>query len=440
VTLKQSLDTAKCTMRLAQKHGAEEAAITVDFNHSVQIEVRGGSLTRLQDATQRRLSLAVLCDQRYSVHSTSNLDRNGLEAFVRNAVQMTRHLARDQFRTLPDCRKNVCQRLRRLDLIDPLYEQLTLEDRVQQAEEMECTARAQNKRVISTSAQVTDSHSRAVKLHSNGFVEKTDGTIFTRSVNVAVKDRRGGRPEDSSYGTARHLKDLPSMTVLGKEAANRALAKIGQRKVSSGTYDLLVENRIASRFLWPLIGAINGRALQFGNSFALGKFGERVASELLTVTDDPFVPGGANSRLFDNEGVASQIRTIIEKGILKNLYIDSYYGRKLKMQPTTGSPTNILIESGNENLANLIKSLRAGVLVTNFIGGDANVGSGDFSFGINGFMIRRGRVEYPVNEMNVSGNFRNLWHQLESRGNDVWLYGPVRTPSLHFRSADFSGL
>jgi PmbA protein len=257
---------------------------------------------------------------------------------------------------------------------------------------------------------------------------------------VTVKDDQGGRPEDYAYAYKRHLKDLPEVASVGKEAAQRALKKIGQRKIASGRYDLLVENRSASRVFGALVGAMTGRALQQKSSFLDGMLGQAIASEKLTVSEDPFVPAGQDSRLFDGEGIAARKRAVIDKGVLKTYYIDSYYGRKLGVEPTTGYPSNLVFDLGDKGLAAMVQGISKGILVSNFIGGNSNGTTGDFSFGLMGFYIENGALRQPVNEMNISGNLKDLWKQLAATGSDPFPYGGWRIPTLHFTGVQFSGL
>jgi PmbA protein len=224
---------------------------------------------------------------------------------------------------------------------------------------------------------------------------------------------------------------------VGKEAAQRALRKIGQGKIATGKYDMVVENRSAARLFGDIIGVLSGRALQQKRSFLDGMLGQVIAAPILTVVEDPFVPAGAGSRLFDGEGIAARKRTVVEKGVLRTYYIDSYYGRKLGLEPTTGGPSNLVFEAGSKDV---VKGVGKGILVSNFIGGNSNSTTGDFSFGIMGFLIENGQIGRPVNEMNVSGNYKQLWKQLAALGNDPYPYGSWRIPSLHFSDVQFSGL
>lgn len=439
MTSKETLELARWAVSQARKQGANEASVDLGSNRSVEVEVRAGKLEKLQEAGRHGLSLSVYLDHRYSSHTTNDLRKDALAGFISEAVAMTKHLAPDPFRMLPDPKYYKGQENKDLSLLDPAFERFDTAERIRMAKAAEAAALAQSDKIISATAGYGDSLSHRVRVSSNGFEGETEGTSFSLFASVTVKDERG-RPEDYAYGFKRHLKELPDAAAVGKEAAERALKKIGQKKIASGRYDLLVENRSAPRLLGPLGNAITGRALQQKSSFLDGMLGKQIAHEMLTVTDDPFIPRGAGSRLFDSEGLAVKRRSVIEKGVLKTYYIDSYYGRKLSMEPTADQPSNLVFETGDKDLAALIKNTAKGIFVTNFIGGNSNATTGDFSFGIVGFYVEDGAIRHPVNEMNMSGNLKQLWMQLAAVGNDPFPYGSWRTPSLHFQEVQFSGL
>ncbi|MGC9969791.1 MAG: TldD/PmbA family protein [Bryobacteraceae bacterium] len=440
MTSKESLELARSAVDQARKQGANQVAANVFSERSIEAEVRAGKLEKLQESARHGLSLAIYLEQRYSSHSTNDLRHDSLARFIGEAVAMTRYLAQDSFRSLPDPKYYAGQEKRDLNLVDPGYEKIDTAERVRLAKAIKAAALAQSDKIISVTAGYGDSFSQNVKVHSNGFEGEETGTSFSISAEVTVKDDQGGHPEDYAYAYTRHLKDLPEVASIGRESAQRALKKIGQRKIASGRYDLLVENRSASRVFGALVGAMTGRALQQKSSFLDGMLGQAVASEKLTVSEDPFVPAGQGSRLFDAEGIAARKRAVIDQGVLKTYYIDSYYGRKLGVEPTTGRPSNLVFDLGDKDLAAMVQGISKGILVSNFIGGNSNGTTGDFSFGIMGFYIENGALRQPVNEMNISGNLKDLWKQLAATGNDPFPYGGWRIPTLHFTGIQFSGL
>jgi PmbA protein len=188
-----------------------------------------------------------------------------------------------------------------------------------------------------------------------------------------------------------------------------------------------------------LMRATSGSTLQQKRSFLEGMVGKKLGSELLTLTDDPFVIGGFGSRLYDGEGISAKVMPVFDKGVFKNFYIDTYYGKKLERPPTTGGKSNLVMPPGEKSLDELIKGMDRAILVRGFIGGNSNSTTGDFSLGVFGTLIEKGQRTQAVAEMNIAGNQKEVWKRLTAVGNDPWLYGSTRVPSLVFDGIQFAG-
>ncbi len=203
---------------------------------------------------------------------------------------------------------------------------------------------------------------------------------------------------------------------------------------------MIVENRAASRLLYMLIGPLSAQALQQKSSYLEGKLNKKIAYEKLTLIDNPLIKSGLGSRLYDRDGIAAKKFPVIENGILKNYYVDNYYGRKLGMEPTANGSSNLVISPGKKSLKDMIKNIDNGILVNSFNGGNSNFTTGDFSFGIGGMLIEKGKLTKPVCEMNISGNANEFWQKLIELGNDVFEYSSWLLPSLLFEDVYFAGL
>ena len=437
---KERFDLAHWTVDRALKAGADQAAVGLNFARRIEIEFRDKKLDKLQEATENGLYLEVYVQQRYSGQSTNDLKKDSLERFIQDAVASTKYLTKDEFRSLPDPRYYPALSQGQLKLLDESYSGIETPDRVKMASAIEAAAAAESDQIISTTAGYNDARSEAVRVHSNGFEGEEESTSFSAGAEVTVKDGESGRPEDWFYATTRFRNELPDPGELGKNAAHRALRKIGQKKLESGRYVMIVENRAGGRLLGAMFAPMSGWALQQKSSFLEGMLGKKIASEKLTVIDDPFVEKGLGSRFFDGEGLAAKRRVVIEKGVLRQYFIDNYYGKKLGMEPTSGGPSNILFDYGTRSLEEMIAGVKRGILVTGFIGGNSNSTTGDFSFGIVGLLIEGGKTVSPVNEMNITGNMKEFWNQLSDVGNDPYPYSSMRIPSLLFEGVNFSGL
>jgi PmbA protein len=277
-----------------------------------------------------------------------------------------------------------------------------------------------------------------VLVASNGFKGDFVSSNFGLTAEVALKTDKG-RPSDS-WSEAAVFFDKLNKKDVGKKALERTLKKIGPEKISSGKYPMILENRVAASLLSPVINALSGNSLYQKQSFLAGKKDTSIASEVMTIFDDPHILSGPGSRHFDGEGLAVARRPIVEEGVLRGFYIDTYYGKKLGMDPTSGSSTNIVFKLGDRDMEAMVKSLKKGILVTGFNGGNCNGSTGDFSYGIEGYLVENGSIVHPVNEMNITGNMTQIWNNLVEAGNDIRLGSSRRIPSLMIDNVDFSGI
>ena len=437
---KERLELANWAIGQARKNGADQVGVDLSRMRDVQVGFRGGKIEQLQESIQSYLNMSIYANNRYSSHSTNDIRKSALDKFIGEAVAMTKYLNQDSFRSLPDPKFYTNMKDVDLHINDPDYNKITSKERVNITRQMQETASAQSDKIISCTSGYNDTYYESVKVNSNGFQGNVKSTSFSIGVDVTVNDKNGGRPEDWEWATTCFYKDLPSPQVLVKTAANRALRKIGQTKLDSGLYDMVAENRVGDRLLYSLYSAMQSSAIQQKSSFLEGKLGQKIASDKLTLIDDPFIRSGLGSTLFDNEGIVSKRRTMIDQGVLKEYYIDSYYGKKLGMQPTSGSATNIILGLGDKSLNDIIKQVKKGILINMFIGGNFNSTTGDFSYGIIGMYIENGAIVKPVHEMNISGNLIELWGKLDQVGADPYIYSSWQTPSLLFRDIQFSGV
>jgi PmbA protein len=277
-------------------------------------------------------------------------------------------------------------------------------------------------------------------VNSNGFSGGSRSTVFSVSAEVSVKDEDGRRPEEYSGAVSRRFTGLPNGTLIGRDAAERAMARLGSRKGESAVMPMIVDNRSAGRMVAMLMGPLSGSSLQQKRSFLEGKLGEPVFGDKITIFDDPLVIGGLGSRLWDSEGIAARRRAVVDGGVLKSYYIDNYYGRKLGTAPTSGNASNLDWKAGEVDPAALIAAVGDGMFVTGFLGGNSNGLTGDFSLGVRGFRVRGGKLAEPVAEMNISGNHLEFWKKLAAVGNDPYPYSPLRTPTLAFDGVAFAGV
>ena len=434
-------EIAHACVKTAKAKGASEVAARGYKVRDVAVQWRDGKLEQITESTTRGIGLQLYVDGRYSSVSTSDLRPKALEAFIADAVAMTRTLVADPFRSLPEPALYAGQAAVDLKLADPAYTTVTPEMRRELSKELEDAARSVKgaEAILSVTTGFSDTRSESVRVHSNGFEGGRVDTSFWTSAQVTVKDGDGRRPEDWSAAGVRFVGEMPAVAEIGREATRRALARMGASKADSAVLPMAVDARAAGRLVGALLGTLGGQAIQQKRSFLEGKLGTVVGSPKLTLADDPLVVKGLGSRLFDGEGLAARRMPIFESGVLKSYFIDTYYGRKLKMAPTTGGSSNGAWALGDKPQAALLADMKEGILVTGFLGGNSNGTTGDFSFGVNGYRVRNGQLAEPVSEMNISGNQAELWKRLVAVGDDPYPYSAGRTPTLVFEGVQFAG-
>jgi len=438
MTKDEKYTLAKWAMQHALDHGAQQVSVSISNSKSNSIEVRDEKIDKLEQAIECSLSIRLFVDNKYSGHSTNRLKKEDLERFITEAIAGTKYLSEDEFRTLPDPELYYKGENNNLNVLDTQFDAIDPQKKIDLAFAIEKEALGKDERIISVSSSYSDGLDERVLVTSNGFEGDSANSNYSLFASVSVK---GGdaRPESYWYDSSIFYGELQKEGI-GAQALERALKKIGQGKIESGKMPMIVENRQVPRIFSPLISALNGSAIQQKNSFLIDKLDQKVFSEKLTVTDDPFMVSGRGSRLFDGEGMATKKRMVFEKGVLKNYFIDTYYGKKLGMPPTSGSTTNLVFETGNHNLQEMIALIKKGILVTGFNGGNCNGTTGDFSYGIEGFLIENGTIVRPVSEMNITGNMKTFWSAIGETGNDVYKNSSWLTPSVLFERVDFSGI
>lgn len=440
-SLKELKQIAAGCLEQARAKGAQEAAVRAYRVRDVSLQWRDGQVEKVTEATTRGLVVQLYVDGRYSAASSSDLRPEALVQFLEAQIALTRALAPDPFRTLPDPALYAGQAKLDLELADPRYESVTPERRRELAQALETGARSAkgSEHILSISTAVSDTRAEVVRLHSNGFAGERLDTSFALSAEASVKDPDGRRPEDWSAAGVRHLAELPDAAGEGRKAAERALARIGSRKAESAVLTLVLENRSAGRAVSALLGPLSAQSLQQKRSFLDGRVGQAVGSERLHILDDPHVKKGFGSRLWDGEGLAARPMPVFENGLLKNYYIDTYYGKKLGLPPTTAGSSNLAWRLGDKDQHALLAGIQDGIFVTGFLGGNSNGTTGDFSLGVQGFRIRKGVLAEPVGEMNIAGNQNDFWKRLVAVGNDPYPYSALRTPTLVFEGVQFAG-
>ena len=436
---KEYKDLAKWAIQYALGKGCSDARVSVYSRTNNSFEYRDTQVDRLEQATENGMNIHLYVDGRYASYSTNRLNKKELERYIANGVEATRFLAKDEFRRLPNPALYYKGDGKGLNTFDNDVEKLSVDDKMALIKSATDEVYGSDPRLISVTAGYDDGTSNSYMVTSNGFEGESNTTYFSLSANTSMKGDGDARPSSYWYDLSIFWNKLQK-TGIGKKAYERTVRKLGQEKINSGIYPMLIDNMLSSRLLSPIISALYGINIQQKNSFLIDKIGESIASEKFTLIDDPHIPQARGARWFDGEGVATVKRTVIDKGVLRTYYIDTYSGAKMNVEPTVQTPSILTCELGSKNFDQLLASMDKGIWVTGFNGGNSNNTTGDFSFGIEGFLVENGKAVKPINEMNITGNLIILWKNLLETGNDPLLISSQRIPSLLFDKVSFSGI
>lgn len=426
-------------MEFALKNGCQASRIALFNGSSSSFEIRDMKIDRLHQASENGMSINLFVDGRYGSYSTNRLDKKEIEKFIKDGIATTRFLAEDKARTLPDASLYYKGGADDLKKMDPDFEKVQPDEKVNLAMSVCDEMMGKDERIISASSSYSDQKSFKYMIASNGFEGETSGSSFSLASNISIRGEGDARPESYWYEGALFFSDLVKKGI-GQKALERVLRKLGQRKVASGKYSMIVDNMNSAQLLSPVIGAMFGSSIQQKNSFLIDKLDQKVFNDKMTLIDDPHMVKTPGARYFDNEGVATKRMPIFENGTLKTYFIDTYSANKMGVKQTISSPSILMMNYGAMDLDALVASVNRGILVTGFNGGNCNSTTGDFSYGIEGFLVSNGKIDRPISEMNVTGNMINLWNNLAEIGNDPVEFQSWRIPSLLFKDVDFSGL
>ncbi len=427
-------------LQMAQAAGAQHARATLSVSEEDLVATLDGEVDRVTHCADRSLSLALFVDGRYGSYSTNKLDRESLSGFIRQAVDATRMVAEDPCRTLPDPARCCTDALTgdELGLVDPARLSLTPADRQNIA--LSASVFSSDKRIISEEGEYSDSVYDSVVMDTNGVCCRHSECSFDYGVEITIES--GGQKYSGYWWDASSRLAELDAAACGRKALERAVGQIGSKPARSGRYTAVIDAEMASKMVSPLLRALSGYSIQQHNSFLMDSLGKQLFPEGLTLLDVPRIPGQTCSKYFDSEGVATREAPVIERGVVREYFINTYMANKMQMAPTVEDATRAKVlpwpEPGLDR-AEILRRCGRGILVTDFNGGNSNPVTGDFSYGIEGYLFENGRIVRPVSEMLMTGNFLALWARLIAAGDDARPCQSKLVPTLAFAEVDFSG-
>jgi len=435
---------------VARRHGATAADAMFISGRSTTVRVRLGETEKVQQSRSKGLGLRVFIGSRSATTSTSDLARPAVEDLVARTVAAARVTAEDPFAGLPDAHLVAEVPASDLDLYDPQVAELTAEAALDHARVAEAAALGADPRLVnSEGSEMSWGYSELLLASSTGMSRARQSSSVSLWVTPVAVDG-ADKQRDYWWGSARHLADLDGPEAIGRQAARRALRRLGARKPETCQVPVIFEAPIASRLLGTLGGAVNGGALYKDASYLCGKLGERIAPKGVTVVDDPHLRRGPSSRTFDAEGLATRRNIIVDDGVLASYLLDTYTARKLGLTTTrsarrgltsTPSPgsSNFWMAPGDRSLEELIADTPRGLLVIETSGFGVSTVNGDYSQGATGIWIEGGALAYPVHELTIASSLPAMWESVDGIADDLDPRRGISAPSLRIARMTVAG-
>ncbi len=422
----------------AKHQGASASESTISRAQGLSITVRMGEVETVERHRDKSLVVSVYFGYRTGSASTSDFDHAAIKDTVRAACSIAKYTAEDECNGLADADR-LATEFPDLDLYHPWA--LDVDQAIERASECEATARDADSRITnSEGASVSTQESLEVYANSNGFMGSMEATRHGSSCAV-VGETKEGMQRDYWYTSSRDVADLESAKAVGEKAAERTLRRLDARQLKTCQAPVIYEAPIASSILSHCVSAIRGSSLYRNASFLLDHLGKQIFPYWGHIHEQPLLPKAMGSSAYDNEGVATQTRDIVKDGILQGYVLDSYSARKLDMQTTgnAGGVHNLTIDPGNKGLPELCKAMDKGLLVSELIGFGVNNLTGDYSRGAAGFWVENGEIQYPVEEITIAGNLKDMFMNIAEVGADVDTRGNVRTGSILIENLTIAG-
>ncbi len=416
----------------AKRQGASAASAEVSEGFGQAVTVRQGEVETIEYNRDKGLGITVYIGQKRGNASTSDFSPQAVRDAVNAALSIARYTAIDDCSGLPE-EGSLATDFPELDLYHPWN--LQVEEAIALAQECEQTALAFDARIQNSEGATVNVHeAQFVLANSLGFVGGYPTSRHSISCSV-IAEQEDAMERDYWYSVARRAGDLLTAEQVGRIAAERTVRRLGARQIATMQTQVLFDSSVASSLLGHFVGAVSGGSLYRKSSFLLDQLDRQVFSSHINISDVPDIPRGLASGAFDDEGVKTQRRNIVENGVLRGYFLGSYSARKLGLHSTGNSGGNhnlILQPSGGADLslAGLLKTMNKGLLVTELLGQGVNSITGDYSRGAAGFWVENGEIQYPVHEVTIAGNLKDMYRNIAAVGNDVLVQGSRQCGSI----------
>jgi PmbA protein len=443
-------ELAQDLVRRAMAGGATAAEAVVREGDEFSTLVRLGQVETLKEAGSRAVGIRVFNGQRAASTYSSDFSREGLDRMLKSALELSKITSEDPFGGIPEPAQ-LGQLQGDLDLFHEDVYSLSGAERIDYARRAEKAALDFDPRIKNSEGGSFDAATgRKVLANSHGFVGEYRRSYCSVAAIPIAQDEQGNMQRDYWYSVARSMGRLDAAEKVGKIAAERTIRRLGARKAKTAQVPIIFDPMVAASILEHIYEGVNGDSIYRGASFLAGKLGEKIASDTVTVIDDGTVVGGFGTSPFDGEGVPTRRTIVIENGVLKSYLLNTYTAKKLKLQTTgnasrglAGTPGiglgNYFFQPGKRTPKELIADVKEGLYVTEFLGHGANLVTGDYSRGASGMWISGGELAYPVEEITVAGNLKDMFLHITEIANDLEFRGSVASPTLRIDGLTVGG-
>ena len=428
--MEQHQDKAETALKYAKSLGANEASVSFADGEGFSVTARNRAIETVQDYKDQSFSVTVYLDKSVGSASSNNLSESAIKATIDKAFSLSSLTATDDCNGLAD-KERMAPGAKDLDLYFPWN--LDIKEAETMAIECEASALEYDDKVINSEGATVGSYvNQSLYANSHGFSGETKSTGHSISCTAIASDN-GLMEMDYDYTSARHYKDLQDHKEIGSLAAKQALGHLGSKKIKTTKAPVVFSPRVSSSLISHLMTAISGSSLYRNASFLVDSKDKKICPEFISIREEPHLKRGFSSCYFDAEGVETVPRCIVENGVLKGYLLSSYSARRLGLDTTgnAGGHHNLIVEpTADENLESMIKNIDSGFLVTGLIGYGVNIVNGDYSRGANGFWIENGEIAYPVSEVTVAGNLKDMLMRINTIGNDPEKKGSIFSGSI----------
>ena len=420
---------------VAKKIGASDASVTIGHSISETVNFRNKNLDESNRSDGLAFSIDTYIGKKKSSISSSNLLNENLDILIEKCYETTKITPEDEFNSLPD--KNLlADKLKDLNIYDNTH--IDNDKKIHYLKELENIA-SEDKKIINTESSFTEKKTNFILANSDGFCSGYKTSSFTTSCVAVAKDENS-MERDYEYSSKRYLDDIKDPQALGKLASDQTIRKLSPKKIGSEKLSVIFDKRIAKGMLSAFASAISSSAIARGTSFLKDKINEQIFSNSINIIDKPDIIKGLGSKNFDSEGIKSETLNLVKEGVLKNYLVDTYNGKKLNIQSNgrSGGTTNLYFENGKQSYDELLKTNSKCIYITETIGHGSNLVTGDYSVGATGFFVEDGEFKYPINEITIAGNFKDMFKNI-FLANDLDFEYSTNSPTMLIEGMTVAG-